>query len=227
MQSLSNWNAITSLAYKELIEIKTAKFPLKPEFIKFPDIVVLSYQKYARLANIPVEDVSCDNELEDSYVTKELRPGLKLILYNEVKFDARRNHSVFHEVGHVRCGHIKHGEFEEIEAHFFAGQLNAPNILIKEIRRRGYRITVSLLKKCFRLSNEAAYKKLDYLMRYPETHPNEYDDAVLRKFSKFINTYYPSERLINMYEDKTSIALSKKIFKKIEDDWLYPEALGL
>lgn len=68
-------------------------------------------------------------------------------------------HTLWHEIGHIKCGHKKHSEREEIEAHFFAAQANAPNILIKAISQRGYSINVPFLVECFGLSKEAAEKK--------------------------------------------------------------------
>ncbi len=109
-------------------------------------------------------------------------------------------HTSWHEVGHINAIINYNSEKEEIEAHFFAAQANAPNILIKTIANRGYRITVSFLMECFGLSDEAARKKIDYLSKYNFDHANEFDDVVLLQFSDYINAKYPP-RTKHFYDD--------------------------
>lgn len=190
-----DWNRITSLAYEEIINTNIPHFPIQPQKIKFPNIMMLTYQKYARLADIPIEDVSLGHELDDAYVVNGLRPGLSLILYNKDKIAPRVSHTLWHEMGHIRCGHARHGDFEEVEANYFAGQCNAPNVLIKELRNRGYYIDVGFLMECFGISKPSAEKKMDYLSRYPDTHKNMYDDLILCTFSNYLNQKYPAKRI--------------------------------
>ena len=121
------------------------------------------------------------------------------ILYNKEKYGPRMKHTLWHEIGHIKCGHKKHSEQEEIEAHFFAAQANAPNILIKAISQRGYSINVSFLVECFGLSKEAAEKKMEYLQKYSFNHSNEYDDLVQLQFAQYLNQKYPTKT--NHYYD--------------------------
>ena len=108
-------------------------------------------------------------------------------------------HTLWHEIGHIKCGHKKHSEREEIEAHFFAAQANAPNILIKAISQRGYSINVPFFVECFGLSKEAAEKKMEYLQKYSFNHCNEYDDLVQLQFAQYLNQKYPPKT--NHYYD--------------------------
>ena len=188
---LCDWNAITTAAYLTLLEININEFPISPNRIKCKGVIISSYQKYSRLTGTPISELTCGHELDDAFYLSDLRPGLKIILYNKDKFDSRLKHTLWHEVGHVKLGHKVHGEQEEIEAHFFASQANAPNALIKEIYQRGYITDQSSLVRYFGLSEESAAKKMAYLKRFAFSHSNEYDDVVVKQFSSFINERFP------------------------------------
>ncbi len=186
-----DWAGITSLAYLTLLELDLHEFPIPGNKIKCKGVKISSYQKYAEITGLSIAEITLGHELDDAFLLKGLRPDLTLILYDKEKYDARMKHTLWHEIGHIKCNHQKHSEKEEIEAHFFAAQANAPNILIKTIASRGYSITVSFLMECFGLSNEAARKKKDYLSKYNFDHANEFDDVVMLQFSDYINDKYP------------------------------------
>ncbi|HMM32474.1 MAG TPA: ImmA/IrrE family metallo-endopeptidase [Clostridia bacterium] len=195
-----DWAGITTSAYLTLLELDLHEFPIPTNKIKCEGVKISSYQNYAEKSGCSIEEITFGHELDDAFLLKGLRPGLTLILYNKEKYGARMKHTLWHEVGHIKCNHKKHSEQEEIEAHFFAAQANAPNILIKEISNRGYSIDVSFLMECFGLSEEAAKKKKDYLCRYNFNHSNEYDDVVLIQFSDYINFKYPPKTK-HFYDD--------------------------
>jgi len=113
-------------------------------------------------------------------------------------------HTLWHEIGHIKCGHKRHGEQEEIEAHFFASQTNAPNALIKLIAKRGHTVDANFLVQCFGLSQESAKKKMEYLTKYHFSHANEYDEALQVQFMRFINAKYPqkAKRINDDYHDE-------------------------
>lgn len=161
-----DWNGITSLAYLTLLELNLHEFPIPVNKIKCNGVKISSYQRYSKVTGLPIEEITLGHELDDAFLLKGLRPGLTLILYDKEKYGARLIHTLWHEIGHIKCNHQKHSDQEEIEAHFFAAQANAPNVLIKEIANRGYEITVGFLMECFGLSEEAAKKKTNYLNRY-------------------------------------------------------------
>lgn len=186
-----DWSKITSAAYLTLLELDLHEFPIPAKKIKCKDVMICSYQKYSKITDCTIEKITLGHELDDAFLLKGLRPGLTMILYDKEKYDARLKHTLWHEVGHIKCNHKNHGEQEEIEAHFFATQANAPNVLIKAISQRGYTITIHLLMKCFGLSEAAAKKKKEYLSRYGFEHSNEFDDLVLAQFLKYLDTNYP------------------------------------
>lgn len=195
-----DWSKITSLAYLTLLELDLHEFPIPANKIKCKNVIISSYQKYAAKTGLSIEEITLGHEFDDAFLLKGLRPELTLILYNKEKYGARLKHTLWHEVGHIKCGHQKHSEQEEIEAHFFAAQANAPNILIKTIVQRGYTINVPFLMECFGISEEAAQKKKDYLNKYSFEYANEYDDVVLLQFSKYIDAKYPP-KTPHFYDD--------------------------
>lgn len=195
-----DWSKITSLAYLTLIENNLDEFPIPKSKIKCKGAIISSYQKYAQKTGLTIEEITIGHELEDAFLMKGLRPGLIIILYDNEKYDSRLKHTLWHEIGHVKCNHQKHSEQEEIEAHFFAAQANAPNILIKTIAQRGYSITVPFLMEYFGLSEESAKKKKNYLSKYSFDHTNEYDDVILEQFSTYINAKYPP-KTAHFYDD--------------------------
>jgi len=186
-----DWSEITSLAYLTLLELDLHEFPIPAKKIKCKSVIISSYQNYSSKTGLSMEQITLNHELEDAFLLKGLRPDVTLILYNKDKYGARMKHTLWHEIGHVKCNHQKHSSKEEIEAHFFAAQANAPNILIKTIAQRGYHIDVPFLMECFGLSKEATMKKKEYLIKYGFDHTNEYDDIVLMQFSAYVNATYP------------------------------------
>lgn len=198
------WSKITSLAYLTLLELDIQEFPIPSQKIKCKDVMISSYQKYAKKTGLSIGEITLGHELDDAFLLKGLRPNLTLILYDKEKYGPRMKHTLWHEIGHVKCNHKRHGRNEEIEAHFFAAQANAPNILIKTIANRGYKIDINFLMECFGLSEEAAKKKMIYLNKYSFDHSNEYDDVVLIQFKSYIDKKYPpkTERFYDDYFDE-------------------------
>jgi len=195
-----DWADITSSAYLTILELGLREYPIPAKKIKCKDVIISSYQQYAKITGVSVEQILTEYEIEDALLLKELRPGLRLILYNKDKYDARLKHTLWHEIGHIKRNHNKHGDDEEIEAHFFAAQANAPNIIINAIVKRGYSINVQFLVEHFGLSKDSATKKIEYLSKYGFEHTNEYDDVMLMQFSDYININYPSKTQ-HIYDD--------------------------
>jgi len=194
-----DWSSITSLAYLTLIELDLREFPIPTNKIKCKGVKISSYQNYAKKTGLSISEIMLGNELEDAFILK-IPPNIPLILYDKEKYGARIKHSLWHEIGHIKRNHIKHGDDEEIEAHFFAAQANAPNVLIRNISQRGYTIDIPFLMECFDLSEESAKKKKNYLSKYGFEHLNEYDDVVLMQFAEYINAKYPPKTQ-SFYDD--------------------------
>lgn len=209
-----DWNHITSLAYATLIDCGIHELPVAIKNIKCKGARIYSYQKYARLTGKSIEEITLHNELDDAFLINGLRDGLTLILYNQEVYPPRMAYTLWHEIGHIKCGHKKHGAQEEIQANFFASQAIAPNIVIKSLSQRGYAINTAFLSECFGISNEAAQKKIDYLDRHSFSHSNDYDNLVVQQFKKFIDKKYPYKKkyIDNEYYDE---------LEKERENWYY------
>ena len=107
-----DWSGITSLAYLTLLELDLHEFPIPANKIKCKGVKISSYQKYAEKTGLTIEDITLGHEFDDAFLLKGLRPGLTLILYDKEKYGARLKHTLWHEVGHIKCNHQKHSEQE-------------------------------------------------------------------------------------------------------------------
>ncbi len=195
----TNWDEITTRAYLTLLELDVHEFPIAIKKLKLKGVKVISFQKYSKVTGVAIQEITLEHELDDAFLIKGLRPDLQIILYDIEKYPPRLRHTLLHEIGHIKCNHTAHGEVEEVEAHFFAAQANAPNAIIREINRRGYKTDVMFLMNCFGLSGESAKKKIEYLQKYHFQHTNDYDSLLLSQFQGFIDSKYPVR--ISQYDD--------------------------
>ena len=99
------WSNITSLAYLTLLELNIQEFPIPAKKIKCKGVMISSYQNYAKKTGLSMDEITLGHELEDAFLLKGLRPGLTLILYNKEKYGPRMKHTLWHEIGHVKCDH--------------------------------------------------------------------------------------------------------------------------
>lgn len=216
MLQTPRFSEITTLAYKELIRCNFKTLPIRQT--DFADntgkqIILISFQKYIELSGsgIKLEELTLGSDFNDGYAVSELRPGLRMILFNEETHPQRLWYTIYHEVGHFKCGHSKHGSIEEIEAHFFASQLLMPNSIIKYLVNSKYSITHGFLMDCFGVSSAAAKKKIDYLQKYGYHHTHPYDDTLVELFKDGLERRYPlliglnsNTTFKNIYGDESS-----------------------
>ena len=69
-----------------------------------------------------------------------------------------------------------------------------PDVIIKEIVKRGYKLTVKDIVSIFHVSDKCATIRDEYLKKYFDKHPNEYDDAILLLFNNFLDINFPDRR---------------------------------
>jgi Zn-dependent peptidase ImmA (M78 family) len=193
------------------MELHTRQFPLYIDDIKLKDICIESYQNYAKKVSIDPSALSCNGEFEDAFVVRNLRHGLNLILYNDKVFAPRKKHSLLHEVGHIKCEHTKHGSQEEVEANYFAAQMNAPDVLLREIIKRGYDVNSKLIRTEFLLSAQSAEKKIEHIHKTGLKYQNPYDDAIALQFKAYLNAKFPpiNEHFYDAEYDEMEIERAK------------------
>lgn len=213
-----NYIKARNLASQILILQEEVSFPIDVEKIILPNkkIIFSSYENYAKLTNIEVEELSCNGEFKDSMVI-HLPEKQELILYNsDINSLGRILWSKAHELGHIVLNHEKQGELEEIEAHTFASQLLLPQCLLKKLIQNGKIVTIEYLQLAFGLSEKAAQSCLRLVGKKLENdYDAMYDDIILLKCNKFIGKELKNIKNISKYQDDD--------LEKERESWLYDD----
>ena len=130
--------------------------------------------------------------------------GRYIIFYNEQEKTERVRFSIGHELGHYLLGHdfnLPKGDQydrQEVETNFFAAQLLMPEQILREFQKRGAVINRQFLMTAFRVSEQAADKRIETLSKtnyeWRSRAEKEFDDVILMKFASFMNRVYPQRR---------------------------------
>lgn len=169
------------------------------------DIQCCSFKR-AHLHNVDIEAFG-----SEAAVLIECQ-GRLIIFYNQEDMDERIRFSMLHEIGHFLLQHElntdneKLYEKQEIETNFFAAQLLMPEQILIELQKRGKRITVEFLVDSFKVSKEAANKRVETLYKinpeYRSKEEREYDDLILLKYKSFLDSIMPEKNLLNWFDDE-------------------------
>ena len=145
-----------------------------------------SVQNYASMVMRPLSDFVCD-KFSGCCVIRYSR--CNLILYDESEKDERRKHwGITHEVGHVYLDHDRDTKKEEIEAHFFAAQLIAPEIVLGEMAKFRGGLYRADIQRFFNLSYAAANKRWNTLQsRKDWCRYADIDRMLLKKFKSILD----------------------------------------
>lgn len=136
--------------------------------------------------------------------------GRSIIFYDDSKPITHVGFSILHEFGHPINNHdfrVKdrdtYGRYE-VETNYFAAQLLMPDQLLRELQKRGMRITIPFLKKTFGVSEQAAEKRINTLSNtnadWYSSEERQYDDIILWKYDDFLNKVCP-QRATYSWED--------------------------
>lgn len=162
---------ILGAAYDCLLEQKWNALPVNPSLFRLP-FVILSYQDYADLANIPVDRLISDPALAEGCTVAGLH-GKTLLFYNAQSPPPRQRFTVAHELGHLLLRHSERGHQEENEADSFASMLLMPDALLAVLRRKGLCLTEAFLVRTFGVSRGAARRKLTESTCFSIPHPSD------------------------------------------------------
>ena len=125
-----------------------------------------------------------------------------IIFYDDEKPMNHVKFSILHELGHLINGHdflkkdsITYQKYE-IETNYFAAQLLMPEQILREIQKRGTRITHEFLQNYFAVSYQAADKRIATLEKtnfewWRSRTEREYDDIILLKYKNFLDIICP------------------------------------
>ena len=181
-------------------------FPFSPkELVKEKSSIPCSTYAKARSYGVDIEALG-----SESAIIVEVG-GRRIIFYDESKPLPHIKYSILHEFGHDVNGHnlgTKDSDTYhryEIETNFFAAQILMPEQVLRELGRRGVRITKRFLMEHFEVSETAAQKRIDTLAKtnaeWRSRAEKEYDDIILLKFSAFIDAICPRKDIFD-YEDE-------------------------
>lgn len=149
-------------------------------------IQIDSVQNYSSVVMRPLSDFVCD-EFSGCCLIRHSR--CNLILYDESEQDERRKHwGITHEVGHIYLEHDKDTKKEEIEAHFFAAQLIAPEIVLREMAKRRGGLYRADIQRFFNLSYAATQKRWNTLQARKDWYSyTDADKTLLKKFKPILD----------------------------------------
>lgn len=134
-------------------------------------VIVDSVQHYAHLVQCSPEDFPGPGARDCSVMYHRKK---HIILYNDyVLSTARKRWSIAHEIGHICCGHTSDGLKEEQQANAFAGELLIPSVVLRYLLDNKYISTVNDVADTFKVSLQAAQKRLDTLSQHRYTRLDE------------------------------------------------------
>ena len=153
-------------------------------------IIIDSVQHYAALVK---QDISCfiTKEFNGSCLLKYKDRGLFIVLYDENEPNEEKKHwGITHEIGHIYLGHEKDDDIEEIEAHFFAAQIIAPEIVLLYFAKLNHGHLESYdIYSNFNCSLQAAQKRIKTLSSYHWSN-TLYDQQLLSKFKPLVEKQF-------------------------------------
>lgn len=138
--------------------------------------------------------------------------GRCIIFYNDREVKERVRFSLLHELGHYVLQHdldtkdLGLYNKQEIEANCFAAQILMPEQILLEFENRGKRITSSFLMSEFRVSNEAAMKRINTMRKIDldirGKNRKDFDEWLTIKYSAFVDSILPQNNSNSWYEDE-------------------------
>ena len=179
-------------ATKLLLQQDITSLHIDVRSLTLPDhIHIDSMQNFCALTGLPISELLREGSvIEGACVFRQY--GHQIILYDDNIANEHRKHwGIAHELGHVLLDHRNDDRTAEIEAHFFAAQLIAPEIVLWELCRRKGRLSDSDLSTHFNLSFEAAVKRITTLSRRNTFNCTDIDKQLLRKFAPAIDRAMP------------------------------------
>lgn len=175
------------------------------ELVKEQSSIACRSYETARKYGVNIADFGSDSATIFRFGDKSI------IFFDETKPAPHINFSILHEFGHDRLGHDFTNKDEEIygkyeiETNFFAAQILMPEQIIREMQKRGKRITCPFLQSAFGVSAEAAKKRIETLAKtnseWRSKVEREFDDIILSRYSDFINKMCPIQNYYNLEDE--------------------------
>jgi Zn-dependent peptidase ImmA (M78 family) len=231
----ARWDYATEKAQNFIIDSNINKLPVDPfalyknnnwKLIKLSDLEKSNYSSAEDIAQTIVLFKNDKNHIDA--LTFNCHNEFYLTIYDDSVSDYRIHWTLGHEIGHIILEHfsflktgikfldnvlfrsdITNDEYQALEgeAHAFAAELLAPEIVLKNIGA----ISKDEIQNLCYISNTAAGKRERYLSRYPD-HVNIYDDEQSERLEKIYN-YFTDYINSLVYCSKNSKIKNDKIYR--------------
>jgi len=210
----------TARAYGLLLRAGLHSLPIPVEALvrhAAPGVILASYAAYEAKTGLNRAAFAASGMADG--LTFRSPQGTRVILYNEEKNEPRRRFTICHEIGHIVCGHTRHGHAEEAEANDFAAQLLMPDALLRFARDRRQAVTAGFLAGCFGVSAAAARRKLATL---DGSHVHALDSAIRLLFQDALFAYAPQMATAALTADKFGSEENHNALLRMENALLEP-----
>lgn len=122
-------------------------------------------QEYSKATGTSIENLTANGKISLGCHIN-VNDKIYILLHNEDIYTSYcENWTNIHEIGHIYMGHENNGDKEEVEAHFFAACFLMPDPVLRYLRRAGLNITQDFLVRYFKVSPEAAHRKMNTLSK--------------------------------------------------------------
>lgn len=149
------------------------------------DIIIDSLQNFCEITGYPIADLNTQSVAGACTIK---HGGKNLILYDDdIAYEPRKHWGIAHELGHVYLGHTDDNRKAEIEAHFFAAQLVAPEIVLINMAKRQGHLYGFELPEHFNISCEAAEKRIACLNKKYSYSYGEDDRLLEARFAPILD----------------------------------------
>ena len=183
-----------------------SSFPFSPkELVKEQSATVCRSYKKAQKYGVDIRNFGSESATLFHF------HGKAIIFYDETKPQAHINYSILHELGNDKMGHPLSSIDDltyrcyEIETNYFAAQLLMPEQLLRELQRRGVRLTIPFLQSAFGVSAQAAQKRINTLNKLNTSWRSQeeqlFDDIILAKFADFLDEIAPRREFDDFEEE--------------------------
>lgn len=150
-----------------------------------PNIIIDSFQNFCEITGNHISDLNARSFEGACTIQYE---GKNIILYDDgISYEPRKHWGIAHELGHVYLEHTNDDHNSEIEAHFFAAQLVAPEIVLLSMARRQGHLYGWQLPERFNISWEAAEKRVSCIRRRPCYNYGENDKLLEARFAPILD----------------------------------------
>lgn len=157
------------------------------------NIIFESIQNYSQLTGKPLSDFLSEDKqmLKDGCTIYIPDSNIYLILYNGYcSHFEHLNWTLAHEIGHIYLGHLKDGNVEEVEAHFFASQLFMPEYSIFMMAHEYGQVDGYALTEIFGVSLEAANKRISTMKKKYCVNASKKDKEIWEAQKERVAMYY-------------------------------------